>query len=199
MPAKQPAGMLASGVPLNAVPLGAMKSAKECVTKLDAARRQLREAVLLFFERRDPIAIHALAAGALQVLSDVAKAKGDAGLLKSGEYIREGYQKQWFQSLSEAQNFFKHADKDPDAVLDFKPAVTPFFLLDAALLEARISGKSCPAGKAYLLWFYIANPEVLIDGPANSFYTGALAQGIEPEDFDLFLNLVHTEEQAHGA
>jgi hypothetical protein len=34
------------------------------LSKLEAAERQLREAIFLFFERRDPVAIHSLTGAA---------------------------------------------------------------------------------------------------------------------------------------
>ncbi|MDR4498810.1 MAG: hypothetical protein MRK02_12960 [Candidatus Scalindua sp.] len=45
----------------------------EIVSKLDVARRQLRIAIRLFFERKDCIAIHTLAASAHDVLFPILK------------------------------------------------------------------------------------------------------------------------------
>ena len=39
----------------------------ELVTKLEAAERQLRVAIRLFFERKDMIAVHTLTAAALEI------------------------------------------------------------------------------------------------------------------------------------
>ena len=43
----------------------------EMVTRLEAAERQLRVAIRMFFERKDMIAVHTLAAAALQILDDL--------------------------------------------------------------------------------------------------------------------------------
>ena len=56
----------------------------ETVTKLQAAERQLRVAIRLFFEGRDLIAVHALATGALQLLSDLGKKHGLTNALDWG-------------------------------------------------------------------------------------------------------------------
>ena len=45
------------------------------ITKLDAARRQLNQAIWLLFEDRDVVSIHTLACAATTILNDVAKAK----------------------------------------------------------------------------------------------------------------------------
>ncbi len=172
-----------------------MNFPSETVGKLDAARRQLREAVVLFFERRDLIAVHTLAAASLQVFSDVGKAAGATSLLKQGHYIREEKRKFWFDSLNEAQNFFKHADKDPTGTLDFKPNVTPFFLLDSVLLEAKLLKGLSPASNCFLLWFYVAYPDVLTEEPFKVFSKATLEAGVEAHDFGLFLDLVRLHEE----
>jgi hypothetical protein len=56
----------------------------ETMTKLQAAERQLRVAIRLFFERRDPIAVHTLATAAQDVLRRLAKPHGFKGIY---EYI----------------------------------------------------------------------------------------------------------------
>jgi hypothetical protein len=49
------------------------KSTSETVTVLEAAERQLRTAIRLFFERRDMIAIHTLATAAQEILRRLGK------------------------------------------------------------------------------------------------------------------------------
>ncbi len=58
----------------------------EKVNKIEAARRQLVEAITLFFERRDPIAIHTLIGASHQILYDLAKGKGDTSIFKDSPY-----------------------------------------------------------------------------------------------------------------
>ncbi|MCR6665860.1 MAG: hypothetical protein NVV69_07615 [Methyloversatilis sp.] len=178
-----------------------MKFPKVEVTKTDAACRQLREAIVLFFERRDLVAVHTLAAASLQVLSDVGKAKGvTTGMLKHGRYIRDDKKKIWFELINEAQNFFKHADKDPDGVLDFKPSSTPFYIIDAVLLEGQLRKELSPASNCFLLWFYVAYPDVLTEEPFKAFSEATLEAGIRAEDFELFRDLISLSEKKakHG-
>ena len=54
------------------------------VTRLEAAERQLKVAVRLFFERRDLIAVHALAAAAQDIVRQFAKARAGSTESMSG-------------------------------------------------------------------------------------------------------------------
>jgi hypothetical protein len=51
-------------------------SARVFVTKLSAARRLLRSAIRLFFDKEDDLAIHAIAAAAYGILKDLWAARG---------------------------------------------------------------------------------------------------------------------------
>ena len=48
---------------------------KEKLTKLDVARRQIDEAIRMFFERRDTVSTHTVASAASQVLADFGKGR----------------------------------------------------------------------------------------------------------------------------
>jgi hypothetical protein len=53
-----------------------MDDTKIVVTKLDAARRQLKTAIKLWFEDGDPVAIHTLIVAAYEIIDILAGAKG---------------------------------------------------------------------------------------------------------------------------
>ena len=171
-----------------------MQFPTETITKLDAARRQLREAILLFLEGRDLVAVHTLASAALQVLADLGKLTEVKSLLKSAHYIREEKKKEWHAIMGAAQNFFKHADKDPQATLAFHPTATPFYMLDAVLLFNQIAKHAFPVGNAYLTWFYLAYPDLLEEGAVKQYYLQALATGLDPKDRSTFLALALKHE-----
>lgn len=175
-----------------------MDLAPEAVRKLDATKRQLREAIHLFFDQRDLIAVHTLAAAALQVYADVGKRRGVPSMLKHGLYIREERKKEWLALLSTAQNFFKHADSDPDAILDFRPANTTFFLLDCVQLQAQLEGRITAAGSCFLVWFYAAYPDVLTNEPFRTFVKATAATGADPQDFPLFFKLLQQSEASES-
>src|SRR5688572_12649416 len=82
----------------------------EIVTKLEAAERQLWVAIRLFFERRDAIAVHTLAAAAHSVLVDLARPRGVKIFFEKGKYARPE-DKEDNEMLRAAQNFFNTGPK----------------------------------------------------------------------------------------
>jgi hypothetical protein len=128
----------------------------ETVTKLEAAERQLRVAIRMFFERKDMIAVHTLATAALQVLDDLARKRGTIKRLYGQLYERfpPEQAKEIMRSIREAQGFFKHAEeKDAqDKVLKFNPETTRFHLFEAAHLAYAITGRMPPENQALLAW-----------------------------------------------
>jgi len=118
----------------------------EMVTKIEAAERQLAVAIRLFFERRDMIAVHNLAADAEDVFRALGQARGIKGFYEhTDELIRPEHRKEFVNIIRSSQNFFKHAaSKDPDEKLEFYPELTPFHLFDAAFLCSELTGRYMP-------------------------------------------------------
>jgi len=75
------------------------------IDKIEVARRQIREAVRLFFGARDPVAIHTLIASAHQILGDISDKRGAQSVLKNVKRVNYPF------------NFLKHADRDPRSTL----------------------------------------------------------------------------------
>lgn len=159
------------------------------ISKLDAARRQLREAIYLFFERRDIIAVHTLSAASLQILHDLAKARGDKSFLKDGPMIRREYKKEVLRKINEAENFFKHAESDPDKILEFRPEVTRFFLFDALDLYQKLTGTLFCEGKIYLVWFAASYPTLILERKFMDKLNTEF-NGVDLNDFGFFRTLL---------
>jgi hypothetical protein len=105
------------------------------VQKIDAARRQLDEAIRLWMEGRDPLAIHTLTMAAFGVLYDVAEHQG---LLREDDPLilllsRLGHRR--FRRLA---NFLKHADKDPISSCIEPPIAEHEWRIGFALLLYRL-------------------------------------------------------------
>lgn len=160
------------------------------ITKIEAAARQLSAAISLHFSRGDAISIHTLAAAALQILSDLAKKSTAQGILKDETFIRPEMQKEWRRLISDAENFFKHAERDPDGILEFHAESTAFFLLDATLLHAQLTKSLLPATNVFLIWFYVKHPNVLTDGVLGDLSARANRIKSDPDDYELFLELI---------
>lgn len=71
------------------------------VSKISGVHRQLKTAITLWGRDDDPVAVHTLAVAA------------------------------WVALIKKSANFFKHADRDPDAILDFDPGMNEWYILYA--------------------------------------------------------------------
>lgn len=165
------------------------------ISKLEGARRNLKAAVRLFFENGDPIAIHTLAAAAQGVIRDVAKSRGlnHPSILHDHPHVPKDARKQWIKFLNEPRNFFKHADKDPDGMLEFDEVANERLLLDACITLAEISDQALSEVNVYLGWFTTANPKLRGAFSANQIGDYAVRNDISPQDFDVFRELCGTK------
>jgi hypothetical protein len=118
--------------------MSAAESAKPEIlelTKLDAARRQLHTAIALWFTNGDPVSIHTLAAAAYEIIHIVTKKRMPTRqrLLFDSLSFTDDERKPINNKLRSFANFFKHADKDADAILRFNPSISEGFIVYSVL------------------------------------------------------------------
>lgn len=133
------------------------------IGKLEAAKRQLETAVILYFNDKDSISIHTLAAAAHQVIADLNKKAGGKPLILEGAIVKEEYKDEFRKMIREAKNFFKHANSDQDKVLDFNPVTNDHYLLDACEGYQLLTGEKNPYFIIYRGWFHYMYPNILPD------------------------------------
>jgi hypothetical protein len=127
------------------------------VSKLDAARRQLETAVRLYFSEADPVAIHTLVSASYQLLADVNRARGGAPMLKeqAPTWVRPDATDAAKRKLNEAANFFKHANRDHNEVIEFSQSPTELLLYDAVWKYRELTGELVPILGVYDAWCWI--------------------------------------------
>jgi hypothetical protein len=103
--------------------------AKINVTKLDAAKRQLRTAITLWFMEEDPVSVHTLIAAAHELTHSLFRKRGFSGLLYDNKLIKEEYRAELAKRLKGFAAFFKHAQRDPDAEIEFDPTLNEGLLV----------------------------------------------------------------------
>lgn len=137
------------------------------INKIDVARRQIVEAVTLFFEERDPVVIHTIVCSAHQILVDVGKGKGICGALKNPERLSREEFKSYLRTVNAPYNFFKHADNDPEGRLNIAPIkeFTSDFILDAIVILQLLSNDLPLEGKVFWAWFVGSKPGEFEDCP----------------------------------
>lgn len=73
--------------------------------------------------------------------------------------IKPEFRSLFAKKVAEAENFFKHADRDPDAILSFKPETTEIFLIDAITTYEELKDERPHAFRAFIMWYRIKHPE----------------------------------------
>jgi len=139
------------------------------IGKLDAARRQLETAVRLYFAEADPVSIHTLTAAAHAVLAGLNKARRGPPMLEEQMlgWVKPAMLPEAKRRLKAAANFFKHADRDPNAIYAFSPSQTEVLLFDAGETYRRLTGELVPTLAAYRIWFTRGPGAELVD-PARA-------------------------------
>ena len=134
------------------------------ITKVEAADRQLNQAIRLFFRCGDMLAVHTLTGAAFQLFADLGRVRGIVSRYRSEELIRPERMAEWISALNETQNFLKHADKDPGGVLKFVEEGTMLFLYEAVELATRVNTNTAQERTAFRLWFVASFPEMIEPG-----------------------------------
>src|SRR5436190_681086 len=136
----------------------------ERVTKIDAARRQLDVAIWLFFADGDPISIRTLAGAASTVLADLIEAKDPNGSWRARIVGDSGLPRAQVMSIiNEAPNFFKHADRDPDAFILFDHEENDD-VLSVCVLEFGEFGQTSLHMQAFQIWYMAEHPAPFSSG-----------------------------------
>jgi hypothetical protein len=142
----------------SAAPLGAQDL---CINKLDAARRQLQTAITLWFTDGDPVSTHALAFAAYEIIHTVSKKRDRRDLLFDSDLIKDEYRSEFNKALKRHANFFKHADRDADSVIEFDPTLSEWFVLFAILGLELLGDRKSTEEVAFVRWLHIHRPDIL--------------------------------------
>src|SRR5205807_2587334 len=135
----------------------------------------------------DLVAVHTLAAAVQELLRDLGRSRGIKSIFKDSDLIRPERKKEVTNLFNEAQNFFKHADRDPDKQLKFYSEATQFYLLDAALLYVQLTGKQFPEVTGLIAWSVVRFPDILVEGAFKEQITGLVPQGFNPDNYQFLL------------
>ncbi len=148
------------------------------ITKLKATRRQLETAIRLHFTDADPISAHTLAGAAYGLVQGVNANRGGTVMVKDLWQLldREGAE-EFKTHINRAENFLKHAHRDPDAEYTLDTRWTEALLVEASQKFCELTGENPPLLVLAQVWFIVCHPEVL---------DRAREAGIElPPSFDL--------------
>jgi len=132
------------------------------ITKLDAASRQLRTAIELWFEDGDPVSIHTLISAAHEITHKLFKLSGHQGLLFDTHVIKDEFRGEFAKLIKSNANFFKHADKDPYKETGFAPIVNECLIFMTLYGISKIDKKLFwDREAAFTTWIAIHKPNLI--------------------------------------
>ena len=164
------------------------------ITKIDAAERQLNTAIRLFFENRDHLSSYALAVASREVTDGVIKSRDSElyhrELARLGDplkvrlsyreelkvLIKDEFYKNFLTLDHKWQNFFKHANKDPDAEIEpFTTKLLALVILWAMKNYFLLTQHWTAEMATFLGWIGVAEPQLVKSAPEDVM-TKAIAE-----------------------
>src|SRR5260221_9419244 len=134
------------------------------ISKLEAARRQLVTAIRLYFANGDVVSTHTLAAAAFEILRDLDAHGPKTGTLfdHMERNIKPEYVETFRKLIRKPGNFFKHANKDPERVLEYYPSNPIAILWAASEKYNELANEELLETMALRSWFILQNPDILL-------------------------------------
>jgi hypothetical protein len=128
------------------------------INKMDAAKRQLRTAIELWFMEADPVAIHTLAFASHEIIHALYRRIGLSDLLFDSDLVKDEHRREFGHWIRSDAAFFKHGRKDPDGVTNFNTAVNEMILaMSVAGLQRMGEPPELPE-RVFLQWLLIHRP-----------------------------------------
>jgi len=128
-------------------------------SKFEAASRQLDEAIGLLLADHDPLAVRTLTAAAFGLFADLVEHSKPDESWRSHLIQDSGLdKKQALAVINNAQNFLKHADRDPQALLSFDESENDELIFLATLECGELAAPLTTAMKAFQVWYLALNP-----------------------------------------
>ena len=135
------------------------------LSKLDAAKRQLETAIVLYFNSGEPVSVHTLSCAARQILVDLCKHRNIEidftlkSLIKS--QVAPEFRKEVFREFAVPENFFKHAERDPEGSFDFIPRGSDFVIFESLQMYLSLTSEAPPLMRLFSVWWQILHKNFL--------------------------------------
>jgi hypothetical protein len=131
-------------------------------SKFEAASRQLDVSIGLLLADHDPLAVRTLAAAAFGLYADLVEHLRPNESWRSQIIEGSGLgRKKALDVIHNAQNFLKHADRDPHARLTFNERENEELIFIATLDCSELGGPLTTSMQAFQIWYLALNPDEL--------------------------------------
>lgn len=138
------------------------------VTKLDAAIRQLRTAIRIWFQDGDPVSIHTLFAASHEIIHTLFRRQGFSDLIFDSTRIKDELRGEWARRLKEAPNFFKHARDDVEGEIEFSPSINSVLMLTLAGALQRMGVPEGAEEAALSRWLLVHEPQLFFQDAVDA-------------------------------
>jgi len=129
-------------------------------TKPGAAVRQLDVAIGLLFTDGDPLAVRTLAGAAYGILADLAEDQKRGSSWRTKLIQDSGLnEKDAIRVLNAAQNYLKHADRDPESSLSFEEEENDHLIFVASIECGSFGHPLSYSMQAFQIWYLGLYPE----------------------------------------
>ena len=153
-------------------------------SKIDAARAQINTAIKLFFHDECPISVHTLTSTSYNILYDISKNSNSNFHFEMDVYIKPEHLKTWKYKVNEASNFFKHADRDPNAKIEFEEATNELRLFNCCWGYCDLTKEFTPYMSVFMGWMKLFYSDLfkLEDNELNKIMEGFEMYNIDPQN-----------------
>ena len=160
----------------------------EIINKFNAAIRQLDTAISLWFSDGDAVSIHTLTCSAYQIIHDINQQKGWRDLLYDSVVVKDEFRHEINRFLKGHYNFFKHAEHDPDRMIEFNSSLTEIFILFSLFGLELLGIKHNEIRGAFIIWYAIHNPNRLTEKGKKQY-----TESIPPESISKIRDIPRSE------
>ena len=153
-------------------------------SKLDAARAQINTAIKLFFLDECPVSVHTLSSASYTILYDVSKKSDSDFHFEMDVRIKPEHLREWKDAVNKASNFFKHADRDPDAKIEFEVATNELRLMNCCWGYADLTKEFTPEMSIFMGWMKLFYTDLfnLEENEVKTIQTSFEQCNIDPEN-----------------
>lgn len=132
----------------------------ERLTKKDVAKRQIRTAIRLLFESADEVSIYSLASNGWEIIDTLCTNAAIESISNDTREHADRDKDLKRDYVNPYRNFFKHADRDPQAVLDcFDQLANDSVIFLAVEDYIRLYQRSPIEFQVFQLWYLAVNRE----------------------------------------
>jgi hypothetical protein len=155
------------------------------IKKLDAARRQLRTAIRLWFTAGDPVSIHTLASASHEIIHTLFRRKGLHGLMFDTDQIKDKHRGDWAKLFKDSASFFKHANRENESEIEFNTGSNMAVIIAGVHGLHRMGEPKELEDSAFMYWLRIQHPNFFVKDKVRD------GDGVDP--FEKIRNVDKTE------